>query len=204
MKRTSILLIAAFSAPVVAQEKDNPPTAPAPTFRVILRIDAEKGEVVFKQVERVPVQIAVPVRETIMQDGMVVEVTRNVTRTVMKNRETEQVWRLKGNQALDGAGQPIEAEQLWKRLKAGDPVIVVAGGELDPVWRKLLKPDAVILLADPKGSAPLGAAPAKDGLSDEERQLVELVNTERKKADLGPLKVNSKLMKAARDHSANM
>lgn len=45
---------------------------------------------------------------------------------------------------------------------------------------------------------------ADDGLSADERQLIERVNAERAKADLPPLKTNARLMTAARDHSANM
>jgi uncharacterized protein YkwD len=44
----------------------------------------------------------------------------------------------------------------------------------------------------------------KDGLSDVERKLLELVNAERKKADLSPLKSATLLVNAARSHSENM
>ena len=50
----------------------------------------------------------------------------------------------------------------------------------------------------------LGPVQADDDLTTEEKQVVELVNAERKKADLPPLTANLKLMKAARGHSANM
>jgi uncharacterized protein YkwD len=45
---------------------------------------------------------------------------------------------------------------------------------------------------------------ADDEPTADEKQLIELVNAERNKADLPPLKAHIKLMKAARDHSANM
>src|SRR5262245_33547024 len=41
-------------------------------------------------------------------------------------------------------------------------------------------------------------------LSADEQAVVDLVNVERKKANLSPLKVNEKLTKTARDHSTNM
>lgn len=41
-------------------------------------------------------------------------------------------------------------------------------------------------------------------LSADESAVIELVNAERKKAGLPPLKPNAKLMAAARDHAANM
>jgi len=41
-------------------------------------------------------------------------------------------------------------------------------------------------------------------LSDDEKAVVELTNTERKKADLPPLKPNPTLLAAARAHAANM
>ena len=41
-------------------------------------------------------------------------------------------------------------------------------------------------------------------LTADEEAVVELTNAERKKADLPPLKVNAKLMLAARGHAANM
>jgi uncharacterized protein YkwD len=49
-----------------------------------------------------------------------------------------------------------------------------------------------------------GFSRAGDDLGKEEKQLIELVNAERKKADLPPLRVDMTLMKAARGHSANM
>lgn len=41
-------------------------------------------------------------------------------------------------------------------------------------------------------------------LTAEEQAVVDLTNAERKKAELEPLKSNAKLMKAAREHAANM
>jgi uncharacterized protein YkwD len=41
-------------------------------------------------------------------------------------------------------------------------------------------------------------------LSDDEQKLLELINDERKKVDLPPLKPDPLLFKAARDHAANM
>lgn len=41
-------------------------------------------------------------------------------------------------------------------------------------------------------------------LTAEEAALIEKTNAARKKADLGPLKPNAKLMEAARQHAANM
>lgn len=45
---------------------------------------------------------------------------------------------------------------------------------------------------------------ANDELTADEKRVIELLNAERAKADLPPLKANAKLMKAARAHSANM
>lgn len=53
-------------------------------------------------------------------------------------------------------------------------------------------------------AALVAAALANDEVSAEEKQLIELVNAERKKQALPPLKANANLMKAARGHSANM
>lgn len=47
-------------------------------------------------------------------------------------------------------------------------------------------------------------APAGDDPTAEEKHLIKLVNAERAKNSLAPLKANARLMKAARDHSANM
>ena len=41
-------------------------------------------------------------------------------------------------------------------------------------------------------------------LTKEEEEVIELTNAERKKAELPPLKMNAKLMTAARGHAANM
>lgn len=58
----------------------------------------------------------------------------------------------------------------------------------------------VILIA----LAQLVLADEKPQLSKEEQEVVDLTNKERKEADLPPLKVNEKLVQAAREHSANM
>lgn len=47
-------------------------------------------------------------------------------------------------------------------------------------------------------------ADEKFQLARDEQEVVDLTNKERKAADLPPLKVNEKLVKAARAHSANM
>jgi uncharacterized protein YkwD len=49
--------------------------------------------------------------------------------------------------------------------------------------------------------------PPKPGelkLSDDERAVLDLTNAERKRANLPPLKADAKLMRAAREHAANM
>lgn len=55
---------------------------------------------------------------------------------------------------------------------------------------------------------PLGAARFADGellrLSDEEQLLIDLTNQERAKEELRPLKPHPLLMRAAREHAANM
>ncbi|HEV3143850.1 MAG TPA: CAP domain-containing protein [Gemmataceae bacterium] len=69
-------------------------------------------------------------------------------------------------------------------------------------WILLLLPCWFLLL-----SAALAEKPAPEpevALSPEEKALVQLTNEARKKEDLPELKVNAKLMKAARNHSANM
>lgn len=58
----------------------------------------------------------------------------------------------------------------------------------------------VILIA----SAQWVAADERLQLTKEEQEVVDLTNKERKEADLPPLKVNEKLVQAAREHSANM
>lgn len=47
-------------------------------------------------------------------------------------------------------------------------------------------------------------AAEKDGLSADEKKLLELTNAERKKEGVAPLKANLKLFAAARAHSENM
>lgn len=62
--------------------------------------------------------------------------------------------------------------------------------------RSLLITSALVFLATP--------AWADDALTADEKRVIELLNIERAKADLPPLKANARLMKAAREHSANM
>jgi uncharacterized protein YkwD len=75
----------------------------------------------------------------------------------------------------------------------------------------MLRPLLLLLFASVVASASLAddkkdAKPDEIQLTEDEQALVDLTNAERKKADKGlqPLKVNARLMAAARKHAANM
>jgi uncharacterized protein YkwD len=115
-------------------------------------------------------------------------------------------------------------------LKTETAILRAVGGPADPFYLRTTKPETLILVTPapiqpvtpaPGGNvvpAPLPAAPGKAlpptappakpkgelGLIETEQDVIDLANSERKKAKLAPLKVDANLAKAARLHCANM
>src|SRR5262245_25344551 len=143
---TTALLTAALAAPALAQEKDKGPASPPPTLHVVSRVDADKGEVWVTQIIMVPATEKRVVVVKVLVNGKEVPENRETTVTVTRHETREVLWSAKGGRAVDGAGEPIKADELGKRVKAGDTVLVGTGDRVDPAWLKVLKPEAVILL----------------------------------------------------------
>jgi uncharacterized protein YkwD len=68
--------------------------------------------------------------------------------------------------------------------------------------KRRLLPLVVICLS--LGASPSAQEKSKFMLTDDEQQVIDLTNAERKKKDLPPLKFNQVLCEVARAHSANM
>jgi hypothetical protein len=140
------VLLAALGAP--ALEHPNA-TSPPPTLHSVTRVAADRGEIQYQVTMTVPVTEKRTVAETVNQNGKQVVVNREVTVTMMRQEAKEVLWSAKAGRAIDGSGKPVAADELFKRLKAGDTILHAPGDKVDPAWLKVLKPDAVILLTAP-------------------------------------------------------
>ncbi len=123
----------------------SPDGTPAPRPAVVATVDADEGVIVLDAVVQVPVTRRVPVQETREVDGREEVVTRWEAVTELRAEKRQVRWAARGNQALDVSGARLDGDQLWDRVRAGDTVLLVEGGSLDPAWRKVLKPEVVIL-----------------------------------------------------------
>jgi hypothetical protein len=123
----------------------SPDGAPAPRPAVVATVDAGNGVIVLDAVVQVPVTSRVPVQETREVDGREEVVTTWMPVTELRAEKRQVRWAARGNQALDVSGARLDEDQLWDRVRAGDTVLLVEGRSLDPAWRKVLKPEVVIL-----------------------------------------------------------
>lgn len=117
----------------------------APRPMVVAKVDADKGVIAFEHVVMVPVTKTVLVEETREIDGRVEKVTKEVPVTELVPEKRLVQWSAKDNVALDGVGDKLDGKKLWDRVKAGDTVLMLSGRTLDAAWKKVLKPEVVIL-----------------------------------------------------------
>jgi hypothetical protein len=73
--------------------------------------------------------------------------TRVVQVPILETRSEKRryQWSTNGNQAFDAAGEKLQTDRLWERVKPGATVLLLEGKSLDMAWQKILKPEVVIL-----------------------------------------------------------
>jgi uncharacterized protein YkwD len=183
---------------IAAQE----PASPVP-WRVV-SVDAAGGVVKARGerllVKRVPKTVVRQENRSIERDGktevVTLSVPRPVVERVVESVDYEAEWKAGPGAWLVVDGKRADAKEALGRLKPGDHVLHSTTA-LGPAWRAVLRPGCVVLIST--------SPPTADGhLTAEERGLIDAVNAARKEAMLPPLDIDHTLMKAARDHSAEM
>lgn len=147
--KTTILgfvLLALCSGPAWAEEPFAP-TSPPPAIAFIHDVDSTKREI---QVLFVVARPVVETRTRIVQevvDGKVVEKTVpfNVTRMVTEMQI--RLWSAKNCKAIDAKGMELSMDDLARRLKKNDPVLMASTNKVDPAYLKVLNANAVVLLS---------------------------------------------------------
>jgi hypothetical protein len=128
----------AAAAPV---PKTAPPPAPKTGATVQLATAKVSGEMIVLTATTSQM-VAVPVTETIVQNGQQITVTKYVTETRHVPVTMQMV--LKGTKASTADGKEIAEDDLAKKLGEGGAVVQVPVG-FDPEWRKLFADDVVFL-----------------------------------------------------------
>jgi hypothetical protein len=106
-------------------------------------IDKKAGEVTFSRVlsQMVPREI----EREVVRDGKKERVKE--TMLVPEFRTILYKYRLKDAQAYDGAGKKLDADDVWKYLAVGTPVLVSSDFRpVDAAYFKLLNKDALVLV----------------------------------------------------------
>jgi len=134
----TILVIVSLGQPAI-------PTGPQPKFAIVRGIDKTMGEVTLWQIQTV--NEVVP--EKAIVNGQ--EVTRNVTRQVLRTVETQ--FSVDKGTVLDATGKKVPAAEVWKRLKTGATVLV-AGQQPDPLFLRVVRPDTLIFITSPMPKLP--------------------------------------------------
>jgi hypothetical protein len=134
----AILVVFSLGQPAI-------PTSPQPRFAIVRSMDKESGNVTLSQIQAV----SEVVPEKIVVNGQ--EVTRNVTRQILKTVETQ--FSIEKGTVLDTAGKKVPAAEVWKRLKLGATVLV-AGQKVDPVYLRIVQPDTLIFITSPLPTLP--------------------------------------------------
>lgn len=111
-------------------------------------------------------------------------------------------------QVHDVTGKRVAPDRVVKLLEKETPVLVSESGAVDH-FHLLTTKESTLIFSVPSNSLsppPQGPAAHKEKLEPSviEQTLLELANAERGKVDAPPLTANLLLIKAARQHSANM
>jgi hypothetical protein len=142
------LLAAVMLAPAPKVEPPRLPNGPPPTFAVV-RMNKE-GQLV----QRVIVQVAVPVEKQIEVNVMGRVEIRKVTTYVRESRQEERTLLIKGLQAFDSAGKKVDEAKLPQLLRNDTLVLLASDGQMvDPFYLQIIKEGTLILML------PLSPAP---------------------------------------------
>jgi len=120
------------------------PKGPPPQMAVVHALDLEKGQIELTEV----LARLVPVTRTkrVLKDGKNEDVTYTSYQQVWESRVKP--FDLAKSEAFDADGNKLERAELTKRLRLGVAVVIAADGrEVDPIYRRALAKDAVILVS---------------------------------------------------------
>lgn len=142
-----IIWVTLLTVGMVSVVHSQPPAlGPAPKILLVDAVTPDQGIVAIAVEKTVTEVVPVVVEEKVIVNGMEMIVARTVLQTVSKVVQVKQAWNAGANKAFDSSGQPLTKEEVFKRLKAGDAVLVVpAGQKLAQAFLRLLSKDAVIL-----------------------------------------------------------
>jgi hypothetical protein len=143
-----LALLVLLVGSVAAQDKGPAfPQTVAPEFNQVWAVNRGKEVLGLVVQEQVPVarEVTVPVD----RDGRQVKEKRTITEMVTVTRVQE--FAVQDLQASDGAGKKLTGDELLRRIKVGQMVLTTRDPKgVDPAFRAVLSPDAVILVL-PKG-----------------------------------------------------
>jgi hypothetical protein len=138
-------LVTGLAWTAVAQAQ--PQIAPPPEVLVVHSVNRDKAAVQFVTEVTVPVQVTKSVPEEININGVKQIVLRPITETIMTKQTVMKVWSTSTNKACDITGKALAPDELLRRLKTGDAVLMVHGAKLDPLYQKLFNKDVIVLIS---------------------------------------------------------
>ncbi len=135
--------------PVFAQ----PPTssAPAPTFMIVSKTTPAKGLMFSISYQTVTEQVEV--KELVNVNGQVVEVIKNVSRSVYVPVETARD--ISNSRVITANGKQLPIDEVWKRLRP-NTVVVLSGDVNTPAaaFLQALNPETLVIIAAPPKPMP--------------------------------------------------
>ena len=141
------LAVLAIGLACTAVAQAQPKVAPPPEVLVVHAVNRDKAAVQFITEVTVPQQVTRTVPVEINVNGQKQVVLQPVTETIMVKQTILKEWAANTHKAYDVAGNPLAQEELFRRLKAGDAVLLVNGQKLDPLYQKLFNKDVIVLIS---------------------------------------------------------
>ncbi len=130
-------------------EKAAVPKGPPPQFMMVSQVDPAKNS--FSLLQMVEIPRTVQVVEEKVVDGQVVKVLKQVTEMVREIRELRMIGPTPP--VYSAAGKKLAGDELWRRLKKGQVVLVAADGRMvDAAYLRVVQPDTLVVV--PQASVP--------------------------------------------------
>ena len=219
-------LILVARPPARAEEPNYPAIKGPPPILVLARAAMKDGTVTLA------VKYPLTVLKTVLETANVEEVRtvegKEIKILIPKQfAKTVQVteWHVRhvklsnaGGSVTDASGKAVASAAVAMKLEKETAILLFSPGPVDSFYMQTTKPETLVLVApaEPMQAAPQGiitpvkppagttVPPKAPEANDEVKKLLDLTNSERKKAGLAELKLNPKLQKAAEQHSLNM
>ena len=121
-----------------------PPEGPAPALVFVNEVDREKGVIIYRTYNKVPV--IQTVEEVIEVKGVKQTVIKN--RTVFTTEIRESLVQLNAFKAQTADGKLLTMKDLAERLTPGTTILIqFVGDKVDPAYLKVIKGDTIVLYA---------------------------------------------------------